>query len=642
VVGSINIIKGPPKSTYLNLATESDHLFNSVTSVSHGAAFGNFYYMLSASYDKMNGYTVSKKLNGKTREDWLLKLSRYDLYGFDLHSVYNADTITGARSSAPYYLDDTGTWDHTSHEKYKTNGKAGYRITKNLEAGLIAFYNKSKMENSVYNTDEYSVYRYNTTTEVREWHSPYGYSSYILRNVSSRWPVYDDYALSPYIDYKNKNFELKANAYFYEQYNKYASYIDPKEIEPSQVVGEENMTWSIWTSRTYGFNIYPSYKLNKNHKLSFGISYYVGTHIEEKQMYDSKAIFVKSYYGAGKYKDITIAAQYLTLAIEDEIHLSRDTELSIGISYDAQKLMDNKKKEDKTGSTNMIDQHTAVTDAVLWGTQDSFNPVIGIVSQLTEKWKLRGSASYKTAFPTLQAYRSTWSFFQETADPGSYYQKLKSEKSINGNLGAEISFFDKQFTLGCDYFFSMYFDKMVRYYQTKIDDYVYRNMDFSALHGAETTLNWAPYDLFNFADISIGFTHTYIYARNLTKVHYSTINRGKYFEKLPEHKFTLDFKLYFKSDTSVFIFGYFEYNQIQYAMRSRPESDPAQRYKFTTDCFAPVKLNNPLMLDAKISQKFLYHYEVYLLCKNIFDDYLPDPFNPGPGRTFYLGLKANY
>jgi hypothetical protein len=80
-------------------------------------------------------------------------------------------------------------------------------------------------------------------------------------------------------------------------------------------------------------------------------------------------------------------------------------------------------------------------------------------------------------------------------------------------------------------------------------------------------------------------------------------------------------------------------------MKYRPETNPALRYTFTTDCFYPQKLNDPLMIDIIVSLKVLTgygDYEAYLMCKNVMDDYLADPFNPGPGRTFYLGLKASY
>ncbi|MCL2025568.1 MAG: TonB-dependent receptor plug domain-containing protein, partial [Leptospirales bacterium] len=260
-VGSINIIKAPPKKMYTTAVAEVDHLYDRVLSVAHGMPIGDFYYMLSASYDKSNGYTVSKKLDRKKREEWFLKLSRYDFYGFNLNNFYSDDPAVRADSSARYYLTDTGKWDHVNHEKYKVNGKIGYNITQKIETGITAFYNKSKMNNSIYHTDLYSTYRYDSFEQRRKWMPPItSYASYTMRNLSSRWPDYDDYALSSFINYKGESFDLKVNAFFYEQYNKYMSYIDPKEIIPVHRRGEEYGVWSIWQNNTYGFNIYPTYK----------------------------------------------------------------------------------------------------------------------------------------------------------------------------------------------------------------------------------------------------------------------------------------------------------------------------------------------------------------------------------------------
>jgi len=48
------------------------------------------------------------------------------------------------------------------------------------------------------------------------------------------------------------------------------------------------------------------------------------------------------------------------------------------------------------------------------------------------------------------------------------------------------------------------------------------------------------------------------------------------------------------------------------------------------------------MFNVKVSQKIMENYEVYVMCKNIFDDYNADPFNPGPGRMFYFGGGAKF
>ncbi len=287
----------------------------------------------------------------------------------------------------------------------------------------------------------------------------------------------------------------------------------------------------------------------------------------------------------------------------------------------------------------MIDQYQAENDSMLWGTRDSFNPVAGIVYEpIKDLLKLKAAASRKTSFPTLQAYSKTVSPYQTSSDLGSRDVNIKPEKMLNANLGFELSFLNKKLTWGADYFYSKYDDKITKIYITKIDDYIYRNIDSAMIHGVETTLNLNFMDVLHLADISASSTYTYMFSRNQADVADSFINKGDQFERLPEHKFTFDFRAHFKTDTSLIIFGNFEFNQIQYVM----DSIPATKAPFSTSYFRAQKLNDPLKIDIKLSQKIFKNYEAYIMCKNILDDYNADPFDPGPGRMVYAGIKASF
>jgi iron complex outermembrane receptor protein len=632
-VGSINLIRKKPTKMYTDFSAEYGEHNNFVTSVSHGAPVGNFYYQFSALYDKSDGYDVSDNLGRQEREEWLRKLSRYDLYGFKLKNIY----AHPGSSAAAYYLNDTETWDHTEHEQYKLNGKAGYHITPDLEIGTSLFYNQTEKETSSYFTDMRSMYTYDNYAKKNDWRLPD--TTYILRNISGRWPNYDDYAISPYLIYEKGKFGVKANAYFYENSNKFMAYDDPLERVLAYNRDVNTMTWSIWTSQTYGFNIYPSYKFSSWNKLNLALSYYVSNHKEEEQAYNAESTKTIKSYGTDKYEMLYIEAGYLTFAIEDEMRIKENIELTLGVSYDSQDLKKYQRKSGIDGSTQMEDQYLVSNDSMLCGTRDSFNPVAGIVYEPVKDFlKLKAAASKKTSFPTLQAYSNTESPYRTSSDLGSSNVSLKPEKMLNANLGFELSFFHKQLTWGADYFYSKYDDKITRIYITKIDDYIYRNIDSAVIHGAETTLNFNLMDVFNIADVSVSSTYTYVLARNLTDVEDSFINKGIQLEKLPEHKFTFDFRAHFKTDTSLIIFGNFEFNQIQYVMASRPAVNSA----FSTSYFYAQKLHDPLKIDVKLSQKIYKNYEVYIMCKNILDDYNADPFNPGPGRMWYAGIKASF
>lgn len=632
-VGSINLIRKKPARLYTDVSAEYGEHGNFVISLSHGAPIGNFYYQFSALYDKSGGYEVSDRLDRREREKWLRKLSRYDLYGFTLNDIY----AHPGSSAAVYYLDDTGIWDHVGHEKYKLNGKTGYHVTPDLDAGMSFFYNQTEKETSSYFTDMRSMYTYNSYTGDKDWMLPD--TTYILRNRSSRWPEYNDYAVSPYVIYEKGNLGVKANAYYYENANKFMAYADPLEKVLANNRDFFSMTWSIWTSRTYGFNVYPSCQLSSWNRLNFALSYYLNNHIEEEQAYNEASTKTIRYYGTGKYKTLDIEAAYLTFAAEDEMRLGEDIELTLGISYDAQDLMEYQRKLGVDGSTEMVDQYQPEGDSMLWGTYDSVNPVADIVYEpIKDFLKLKAAASRKTSFPTLQIYSQTESPYYTSADPESRNVEIKPEKMLNANLGFELSFLDRQLTWGADYFYSKYDDKLTRVYITKIDDYIYRNIDSAVIHGAETTLNLSLGDVFDLADISFSSTYTYIYSRNQADIDDSFVNKGEEFEYLPEHKLTFDFRTHFRTGTSLIIFGNLEFNQIQYTMASRPSSTA----DFSTSYFYAQELHNPCKIDVKLSQKIYKHFEAYIMCRNILDDYNADPFNPGPGRMWYTGLKASF
>ncbi len=634
-VGSINLIKRAPTEAYVNASVEFGEHGNIVAGFSHGAAVGQAYYYLSAIYDRLEGYNVSDKLDRKTRENWLLKLSRYDLYRYSLDNIYD----NPGSSAATYYLNDIGLWDHTRHEKYKISGKFGYHLTPGLEVGASMFYNDTEKESSNYFTDMRSMYTYNDYLERKAWRLPD--ASYILRNISSLWPEYDDYAVSPFVDYRNGKFRLKANAYLYKQTNTFLAYDDPMEHDLAYNRDAITMTWSIWDSSTYGFNLYPSYEWSPRHQMNFALSYYVSDHTEEEQAYNEESTKIINYYGMAPYEILNIEAAYLTLAVEDEIKIGEDLELSVGVSYDGQDLRRYQKKRDIYGSTDMVEQYQAMDDAMIWGTRDSFNPVADIVYEpIKDFLKLRAAVSRKTSFPTLRAYSRTLSPYQDSSDFGSADVKIKPEKMLNGNVGIAFSFLDERLVWGTDYFYSKYDDKITRIYITKGDDYIYRNMDAAVIHGLETTLSWRIPNVMDVADVDFSSTYTYIHSENQSDVDDSFINKGEQFENLPEHKFTFDIRTHFKTDTSLIVFGNFEFNQIQYAMNAVPTTADG----FSTSYFHAEPLHDPCRIDVKLLQKLFlkYDYEIYIMCKNILDDYRADPFNPGPGRSWYLGFKASF
>jgi outer membrane receptor for ferrienterochelin and colicin len=136
-------------------------------------------------------------------------------------------------------------------------------------------------------------------------------------------------------------------------------------------------------------------------------------------------------------------------------------------------------------------------------------------------------------------------------------------------------------------------------------------------------------------DMSLSFTYVYIYARNEDD---SSVTMGEAIEHTPEHQFIAQIVCEFKTSTSLVVWGQHTRNQIVYVMREAPPAGTGLTY--TNDYYKTADLHNPIFLNAKISQHIIGNFDIYIMCKNILDDYRADPFNPGPGRMFYFGGNA--
>jgi len=191
-----------------------------------------------------------------------------------------------------------------------------------------------------------------------------------------------------------------------------------------------------------------------------------------------------------------------------------------------------------------------------------------------------------------------------------------------------------------DYFYSKFDDKIEEVYSDDFGDDIYTNIDGVTSQGVEATISSKAKRVGGIVDISSSLSYTYVHARIDTNITDSDINKGDKLESTPEHMFALDLRFDFITDTSVNVYGQHTRNQIMYAMKSAPITGVATPY--STEYFKEVELHNPYMFNVKLSQKIMEKFEFYVLCKNIFDDYNADPFNPGPGRMFYIGGSAEF
>jgi len=637
-IGSINVVTKKPEEMFTEVNAEYGQWNNYSLNVANGSPIGDAYYWITGSVINSGGYEVSGKLDVSERTNWFNKFVRADLY---LQTV--------ALKAKNAYINDTGIWNNTEYTKYQLGGKFGYNFTDNMEAGVSANYYHNEQKSNTFRANCFSKYSYDTTDSRYEWSSPSGHGyndtnrpgSDVFQNRAFYWPEKYDFTVSPYFNGEFGIISVKANIFYYKQFTNVEGYATQDRsiyMFPSSVATDNrpianpatnpnDMYNSIWTEQSYGINIYPSVKIAEWNKLNFAVTYRRDSHTEEeKAISQSLAPDIWAIYGGDKYKTDYLAADFITVAVEDEINFNKKIEITVGISYDAQNFTDNKTLEGGVYG----DAYKVKDDSLIWGTRDSFNPVIAVVwNTIDDILKLRAAASSKTKFPTLSAYSDV------TYDLD---KKIKPERSYNTNLGFEMTPIGELINFRMDYFYSKFDNKIEEIWNEAYTDDVYTNIDGVTSQGVEVAVSSKVENIVGLFDLSSSVSYTYVHARIDTDIEDSDINKGDKLESTPEHMFTADFRFDFVTDTSLNIYGTHTRNQIKYVMKSAPAMlDP-----YSTDYFEAVDLHNPLMFNVKLSQKIFEKFEVYVTCKNILDDYNADPFNPGAGRMFAFGGSAEF
>jgi outer membrane cobalamin receptor len=632
VIGSINIITRKPSVMYTEAHAEYGQYNNVLLSVGHGAPIDNFFYWITATMHHSDGYAPSKKLTGEKRREWFDRILRYDLYGKSFEDI--------DLKAVDSYLNDTGRWDHNSYRRYHLSGKLGYTISNRFELGISTLYYHNRAQSVNYDDNLYSTYR------GGEWYEP-NPTAYtvdgkdaVFQVQARNWPEDIRLTVVPYCHYRNGRLSIQFNSFIYWHTDTLESFADTDHTTfmfPAEVywwdAGENvakrfsnNFYQSIFTDRSLGFHLLPSYRYGSG-RISSSVIYRIDNHLEEiKPFEDGSAPDIIAVHGTGAFRSKLLEVQYLTIAAENELQPIKNLFLTAGISYDAQNLTDHKRRSMEEETLNeYVDGYLAEDDSIIWGTRDSFNPVIGAVYHLGDSFLIRAAASRKTKFPTLKAY--------SRMSDVSGDLNLKPEHSTNGNAGIEVIFF-KACTWRLDYFYSRFSDKIAQAFNEELGGQYFVNLDGVETQGIETILT-AHTRIIGFGDLSINLTYVYVRSVNMDNTADIRLNMGNRFELTPEHQFTADLRFSAVTGTSLIVYGNHTRNQIVYAMREKPEVDDP----FSTVYFKSVSLHNPIFLNIKLSQRLCSEVNLYVLCKNVFDDYKADPFNPGPGRMWYFGGK---
>jgi len=593
--GTINVVTKKPEEMFTEANVEYGEYQNYSLNVAHGMPVGDFYYWITGSMMNSNGYKVSEKLDTEKRKEWFKKLTAYDVYGHTFSAV-DSEQVQN-------YLDDDGKWDHTEYRKYYLNGKIGYNFTDKIEAGVSSGYYRNEQLFLGFFPNTLAGYDETTST----WDTTLPASKVFGKKAQRAWEWPEDYRydVSPYFTGEFGDLDIRASLFYVKQMNILKYWLD---YEHSDTFWDP----SKHIEQSYGFYIYPTYKLSDWNKLSAAIHY-------RQEDFEKQEKSTSSYETTKE-----MLASYVTLAVEDEAKfktIGGDLALTAGISYDAQKL-----EKFKDGPP-LTKQKMPDESSTIWGTADAFNPVFGFVyDPLKDLLTIRGSASMKIEFPNLHQY-------SDNSTAGVDYE-LEAEKSYNGNVGFELFFMDRKLSFRNDYFYTKFEDKLERLLDDTTGFDVYQNIEGRVMQGLESTVSVNSISIARIVDLTFSFSYVFTHARDLDD---SPASYGEKVAETPAHQFIMNLVCDFVTNTSLIIWGNYKTHEYMYVMKDDPNGavEPYSTKYYTTEM-----LHDPLKLNVKVSQKFLENYEVYVKCDNVLDDYNADPFNPGPGRMFYFGANA--
>ncbi len=628
-VGTINIITRRPAKAETEIKIEYEQYNNITLDFAHGNTLDKFYYWLAGSIQYSGGYKPSAKLTPGKKREWFDKIVPYGLWG------YSFDEVTVPAKND--YINDSGLWDQTEHTKVSLSARGGYEFDRYREAGLSVQYN--------FKTGKTNSFQNNCFTHFHDdslfWSDPYfqladnsEIKKAVLRNRTFLWPGIHNLYTTAYGKWGGRRLQIKGNLFSTFKRALQEGYASHDKTYIKDGVFADTVFEPYTEIKSYysnGFNAIAEWHISESHKLSGSLLLRSDIYHEEQQALSAEESpqISASLFGTGPFPVQHLEALTGTLAAEYEYNYRKRLYCTLGISYDAQYFYEFKNRE---ALYQYEDAYVVKLNSNFLGSRDSLNPVAGVLWEaLKDRFLLRGAFSMKTRFPNLSEYSKVVDNYNDNV--------LKPETSYNLSSGFELLFNDRTLSLRCDYYFSIVDDRI-----EKIDGGINPpvNIDMVLTQGVETSFKANFKNVFDLFDTDISIFYTYLRARNHADVPDEHVNKGKYLEFTPEHQYGLDIVLKFISGTSLNIWGTWAWGAVTYVQKSIPETTLAEDAVYSRDFFEAVPVNNPLKLNIKITQKFLTHYSVYIMCKNIFDDYNMDPLNPGPGRTFAGGVMMKF
>ena len=293
-----------------------------------------------------------------------------------------------------------------------------------------------------------------------------------------------------------------------------------------------------------------------------------------------------------------------SVGVEDDLRFSKNFSAVVGASYDWFKVNEaNRNNTDRSGNL------TSQTELATPDTKDDFNPMIGLNYLFVDSTKVFASAAKKTRFPTLR--------------------QLYSSRSGNRDLEAESTI---NYTAGLSRSFSKYAWGEIAFFYHDIHDYImrtssdktapYLNAGDIRMYGVEVSSEFYPLEALV---LKLGYTYNHATDESSDKV----TDKVAY---VPKH--TLNMGLQYTVPaigTRIDLTGLATakvYTQVP------TPSSPTQEEMHTAGYF---------VLDARLTQKILQNFEVYVAANNLFDtDYESESGYPALGRNIFAGVNVRF
>ncbi|HSA34028.1 MAG TPA: TonB-dependent receptor [bacterium] len=629
-VGTVNVVTRKPDKPFVDAKVEYGAPDSASISVAHGNAIDEFYYWITGTYDEYGGFTPSAALTPEKRLQWFNKLIRYDRFGL----TYDEVTIPAKEQ----YIFDDGKWDHENHRKGTLGLKGGWRITPDIETGLSSsLFVYSGRTNTYQSTcsSDYNVAKEKWSANARPWFTDdiTHLKDFALRNRAFVYPLLYRVTVSPYLDARWGDLSLKANLWYFRNHAEQEGYATTDHRYPKDMTllftdkNDPTLYEPFRDIKDYGslgFRLLPTYRFTKDYRMNFALHYRYDTFAADEGAVSAtlSPIITATAGGTDPYPNTRIGAHTFYLAGEHELRAG-DLRMTAGISYDMQAIDYFRVREgEEYGAAYIVKP-----DPIILGTRDAFNPAIGFTyDAVKDLLLLRGAASVRARFPNLGEYAKIAS--------AEFDKGLKPERAYNANAGIEFFFLDRKLSIRSDYFISLLDDRIAKI--SRDDPPV--NIQKMVSQGTDTVITAAFKDIGGMVDLSGSLAHSFVHARNYDHSPEEQVNKGKYIEFTPSHQVLAELRIAVNTPHDIFrrtalsVWGSWSYGELIYTMKEAPE----EFAPFDTRYWEASTLHNPLFLNARISQELWEYFEISFTAKNLLDDYASHPFNPGPGRSFYL------